>query len=335
MTQGTGGPDPLRRYSVLVGADLDAFRAHVSKFLTPHRLTPLGAGSSIRTDVAVAALGPISLIYGHHRGAELGARLTEQVDYYDVNLSQGGHNRITLDADTVCVDETTAGIISPRMRAEMRLSEDYRQLHVRIERHALERHLEELLGRPVLAPIRFRASMDLRPAAASSWVRAVRLLVDDLEQPTGLASGWPAANPWAPFLMTGLLLAQPHNYTEQLTERHRRAHRPSAVKRAIDLIERHPEGELSLDRLALEAGVSPRSLQRHFRDHVGVGPREYVQQVRLSRAHDDLRAALPGSGVTVADVAFRWGFGHVPRFAGAYQKRYGIPPSATLRRLPD
>jgi AraC-like DNA-binding protein len=35
--------------------------------------------------------------------------------------------------------------------------------------------------------------------------------------------------------------------------------------------------------------------------------------------------------VTVADVAFRWGFNHLGRFAAFYRTRYGVPPSRTLR----
>jgi transcriptional regulator GlxA family with amidase domain len=61
---------------------------------------------------------------------------------------------------------------------------------------------------------------------------------------------------------------------------------------------------------------------------VGVSPREYIRWVRLDRVHGDLAA---GAGGTVAEIAFRWGFTHVPRFAGAYRERYGVPPSATLR----
>ena len=68
---------------------------------------------------------------------------------------------------------------------------------------------------------------------------------------------------------------------------------------------------------------------RNFRTHVGVSPREYVQLVRLDRAHQDLVA---GAGATVAEIAFRWGFTHVSRFAGAYLERYGESPSAVLRR---
>lgn len=325
----------LERFSVVDADDLDEFRASVSRALTPHRLVPLDhAGRVERASVAVAPLGALSLVYGEHRGTELGATLTEQVDYYDVNLSWGGRNLISCGDDEVVVDPHTAGIISPRMQARMRLSSDYRQLHVRFERYALERHLEQMLGRTVVAPIRFRMGMDLRVPAAASWARAVRLLVDDLDEPLGLAGAVDETNPFAGFLMTGLLLAQPHNYSDQLAERRHGAHRPTPVKRVVDLIEAHPEEDLSVERLAEEAGVSARSLQRHFRDHVGVSPRQYLQQVRLARVHADLRAAVPGSGLTVADVALRWGFTHVPRFAGAYLERYGESPSTTLRGLP-
>ncbi|WP_067461743.1 AraC family transcriptional regulator [Actinomadura macra] len=322
----------LKRFSVLRSADLDEFRACVSRYLTPHRSVPAGPGGArIRTDVSMADLGPLSLIYGWHRNCELNVQLTEEVDYYDVNLSLGGFNRIRYATDEVLVDRSTAAIISPRMRAQMRLSTDYRQLHVRIERYALERRLEELLDRPVAAPIRFQPRMDLRTPAADSWVRSVRLLVRDLDQPSGLTAHPVAAGPWAGMLMTGLLLAQPHNFSEQLADRGIGEHRPTPLRRAIAHIDTCPEEELSIDRLARVAGVTARSLQRYFREYVGVPPREYVQQARLTRVHDELRSTQPGSGVTVAEVAFRWGFTHLPRFAAAYQERYGQLPSTTLR----
>ncbi|WP_020634872.1 AraC family transcriptional regulator [Amycolatopsis alba] len=323
----------LGRYAVLRNADVDGFRTAVSRYLTPHQLTPLGRGATVRSELAVASLGPLSLVYGWHRGAELGAELTEQVDYYDVNLSWGGRNRITCGADEVVVDLRTAGIISPRMRARMSLSSEYRQLHVRVERHALDRHLEELLGRPIVAPIRFTPAMDLRMPAAASWSRAVRLLVDDLDA-IGLTGHVSGATPWSSFLMTGLLLAQSHNYSGELESGVDRASRPSPLKRAIELIETHPETDLSVGRIATQVGVDPRSLQRHFRDHVGVSPHEYVRQIRLTRVREDLLAADPVTGVTVAEVAFRWGFGHVPRFAAFYRERYGEAPATTLRQCP-
>ncbi|WP_460790248.1 AraC family transcriptional regulator [Nocardioides maradonensis] len=317
----------LERFLVLRTSNIDEFRANVARFLTPHRLAPLGPAGPVEADLAMVDLGPVSLVYGRNAGAELRVQLTEQVDYYDVNLALSGHNLLVTGDEQTRVDATTAGIISPRMMAEMQLSDGYGQLHVRIERHALERHLEELIDRPVAGPIRFAPAMDLATPAAESWSQAVRLLVRDLEDPAGLA-GTGENNPWSRFLMSGLLLAQPHNYTDQLVDR-QGVRRPLPLKRVIDLIESDPAGDHSVESLARIAGVSPRSLQRHFHEHVGATPRDYVRRVRLARAHDDLLAAGPGT--TVADIALRWGFAHVPRFAAAYQDRYGEAPSQTLR----
>ncbi|MGW4289533.1 AraC family transcriptional regulator [Streptomyces sp. NPDC004673] len=318
----------LERFLVLRTSDIDEFRVNLAQHLTPHKLTPVGTTSGVHTDLSVVDLGPVRLIHGHNAGAELGVRLTEQVSYYDVNLALSGSNLLRVGSEETVLDERTAAVISPRMLATMRLSDGYSQLHVRIERPALERQLEEMLGRDVPGPIRFRAEMDLTHPATASWSRAVRLLLRELDTPGGLAMTG-EHNPWSRFLMTGLLLAQPHNHSEQLERLQHTAPRPAALRRVIGLIERDPAAELTLERLSQAAGVTPRSLQRHFKEYVGLSPREYVLSVRLSRAHHDLRQA--GPGVTVTEVALRWGFGHVPRFAGVYQERYGVPPSVTLR----
>jgi transcriptional regulator GlxA family with amidase domain len=57
-----------------------------------------------------------------------------------------------------------------------------------------------------------------------------------------------------------------------------------------------------------------------------------LREIRLRRAHEDLRAADP-SATTVAAIARRWGFAHMGRFAREYQAAYGQTPSATLRAI--
>jgi transcriptional regulator GlxA family with amidase domain len=156
----------------------------------------------------------------------------------------------------------------------------------------------------------------------------IRRLLRDLDEPSGLAGAGAGPGPLTDYLMTGLLLAQPHNYSDWLARGRPAAGRPPSLQRVIDLIEREPGDDLSLTRLAVAGGMGPRALQRNFREYVGVSPREYVRWVRLGRARDDLAAAAGG---TVAEIAFRWGFTHVPRFAGAYQDRYGEAPSVTLQ----
>ena len=79
--------------------------------------------------------------------------------------------------------------------------------------------------------------------------------------------------------------------------------------------------------------VSARSLQDGFQRSIGVPPMRYLRNVRLDRVHDDLLAAGPDEA-TVSQVAGRWGFLHLSRFAAAYRERFGQSPSQTLRHAP-
>jgi AraC-like DNA-binding protein len=270
----------------------------------------------------------VHLVYVHSEGTGLDVQLLQPESFYDINFALQGVNRVEARDEQVVLSSRRAGIISPRMMAAMQLSDGYSQLHVRIERSALERHLERMLDTPVTSPVRFRMEMDLTDPAVASWTKMIQLLIDDLDQPSGLTAAGVEGSPWSEFLMSGLLLAQSHNYSERLGRGRADVLRPPSVKRVIDLIESEPAGDLSLTRLAAAAGTGPRALQRNFREYVGTSPQEYVRWIRLSRVHEDLAA---GAGATVAEIALRWGFTHVPRFAGAYLERYGVTPAATLR----
>lgn len=57
----------------------------------------------------------------------------------------------------------------------------------------------------------------------------------------------------------------------------------------------------------------------------------YLRWVRLDRAHQEIRQASPGDGLTVTTVAYQWGFRTLSRFAAAYRQAYGVTPSRTLR----
>ncbi|MCU0983342.1 MAG: helix-turn-helix domain-containing protein [Acetobacteraceae bacterium] len=72
-----------------------------------------------------------------------------------------------------------------------------------------------------------------------------------------------------------------------------------------------------------------RSLEKHFRQFLGCAPAAFLHQERLSRAHQLLRRAPRGIGVTSA--AAECGLFHFGRFAVAYKARFGQSPSDTLR----
>ncbi|MEV0251750.1 AraC family transcriptional regulator [Nocardia sp. NPDC050712] len=106
----------------------------------------------------------------------------------------------------------------------------------------------------------------------------------------------------------------------------------SAVQRAVDYIHANPARPITVSELATHAGTSVRALQNAFRLHHDMTPLEYLRRVRLDRARNDLLAAEPSDGYTVAVVAARWGFTHPGRFSQLYKQTFGHSPKRELRR---
>lgn len=100
------------------------------------------------------------------------------------------------------------------------------------------------------------------------------------------------------------------------------------VQRWMDL---HPGQPITLADLCQVAYVSRRSLIQGFRDHLGMGPMQYVKLQRLHSARRALLRSDPAVA-TVTEVAAEQGFLNAGHFARDYQKLFGERPSATLRQ---
>jgi AraC-like DNA-binding protein len=106
----------------------------------------------------------------------------------------------------------------------------------------------------------------------------------------------------------------------------------AATRVAVNFIESHLADPLTLKDIARATNLSARAIQQAFHDDLSTTPMHYVRDRRLERARDQLADAVPADGITVTDVAERWGFGHLGNFSAAYRKRFGESPSQTLRR---
>ena len=106
---------------------------------------------------------------------------------------------------------------------------------------------------------------------------------------------------------------------------------PASVRAATAYMDAHAGQPITLTGIAAAAGVTARALSYTFRRYYGTTPAGYLRRVRLEHAHRELLAAGPASGLTVKAVACRWGWASHSRFAVAYQQRFGVPPSRTLR----
>ncbi|MFP5071253.1 AraC family transcriptional regulator [Pseudonocardia nantongensis] len=125
-----------------------------------------------------------------------------------------------------------------------------------------------------------------------------------------------------------LLLGQPNSWSRVLCSGAQRRSARSTIRDAAEYIGLHAHEPLSIAGIARAVGLSERALQAGFRREFDLSPKQYLQQIRLDRAHDELAAA--GPDVRVIDVAHRWGFTNAGRLAAAYRRRFATTPSATL-----
>ena len=131
--------------------------------------------------------------------------------------------------------------------------------------------------------------------------------------------------------MSSLLHLQPSNYHDAFARPAARGER-RVVSDATDFIEAHLGERITMDMIARSVHMSVRSIQQAFRDELGMSPVAYIRERRLTRVREELTDALPTDGVTVTDVAQRWGFNHLGSFSVEYRKRWGESLSETLRR---
>ncbi|MFF3755249.1 AraC family transcriptional regulator [Streptomyces sp. NPDC002018] len=205
----------------------------------------------------------------------------------------------------------------------------YRALCVRLDVTYVNAALVRVLDDSAPARITFEHTVNIAAGFGRGWAELLLSVNRQLGKPDSLLSEPLIAAPLAESLVNGFLLATVHSHSEALRAPAAAA-RPAAVRVAVDLIEADPRAPLTVAMLASSCDVSVRTLQNGFRRYLGMAPMAYVREVRLRRAHEELRAADPFAE-SVAAVARRWGFRHLGRFAAAHEARYGQTPLKTLR----
>lgn len=106
--------------------------------------------------------------------------------------------------------------------------------------------------------------------------------------------------------------------------------RELAIRRALPFIESQRDELITISDLCQATRLSRRTLHYAFKEHFGVTPKAYLTAIRLEAVRRELVPGAPP--VKVADVANRWGFWHMGRFASDYRRHFGELPSKTLRR---
>ncbi len=90
----------------------------------------------------------------------------------------------------------------------------------------------------------------------------------------------------------------------------------------------HLSEDLSVERLASEAAMSPRNFARAYAAETGVTPAKAVERLRAETA----RTALAQGGA-IQEIAQRTGFGDPERMRRAFTRLYGAPPASMRRTM--
>lgn len=314
---------PLR--ASLRTTDLDeAGRFCRQMFYDSIQVRPLGRDRTLDFAADGLRLGPVTV--GEVRyGADVYVTTTDLETAYHILVPVTGALQSRQLGHVVAADPSRAAVLQPVGDVELTWSADCRLFSVKVDRAALEREVDAALGRQVASPMPLGASFPTGSGPGRSWAAMIRLLLEEMRGPEALLARPQMLRYWQELLISGLALTVEHPYSHEPAAR-----RPRTVKRTLDAMHSEPGRQFTAGDLAAIAGVGVRVLQESFKQHIGMSPLTYLRRLRLDKVHHELCNADPWQ-VSVSEVAARWGFTHLGRFAGAYRTRFGESPSQTLR----
>lgn len=97
----------------------------------------------------------------------------------------------------------------------------------------------------------------------------------------------------------------------------------------IDYIEAHLTEDISLSDLALAAGLSKFHFSRLFKDAIGLTPHKYVLKRRIERA----APVLKQGDLTIAQIAYMFGFTDQSHFTRVFKQVKGVTPKLFIKKL--
>jgi AraC-like DNA-binding protein len=259
----------------------------------------------------------------------VGLRLDVTTDDTTVIVPVCGAARVRQgDTEVTVSPQLGAAIVSAGARA-IEFPDEGVVAQIHFTGGVLESALTLLCDGSVDGSIRFSPAVPRDGAGLAPVEQLGRLLIDEIDARSCVTVLDPAVAGLIRGLARALLVHHPHSHAH-LLELCSRPCEAGAVARAHAYIEAHAAEPLYLADLARAAGTCVRTLQRAFRAHSGQSPMQFIHEVRMAMARRKLLD--PFEGTTVSSIARSCGFLHMGRFSVDYRRRFGEPPTETLRR---
>ena len=248
-----------------------------------------------------------------------------------ISLLSAGKAELRVGGKTVQRTPSEIAIVSLPMLREQRVEAvdgRYASLTLTLHTNVVTKALSATFGSTTLDNLDLTPKLDLSASSGQLLFQLVRASV------AGLSDGVLARSPKASALMAEaaiqfILETVPHRLTNRLSRTPPDVP-PRYIRRAIEHMRANLHLPLTIADIAGTVGVSSRLLQLGFRKIHDTTPAAYLRQIRLEAIHDEL--SRPENLLPVSEVALKWGFTHMGRFAALYRATFGLYPSDTVRR---
>ena len=307
----TSSPEELRQFgTTLFGAagfelkNLDNFEARVNLVKLQETGLAFGATSADLTVDHLAA------------------------DFIRLQIARKGCATTSAGGLTTDINPRQLAITPAAVRSQTVCEAGHERLTLRLDEQALMQRLTALLGARPKGELVFEAAIDANQPHAQNLSRLILFLSEQLDRTT---CPLPAAvcRELELAVQIAFLYASRHSFSH-LLESQESMPAPWVVRRIEEFIEAHWQEPITIERLAVEAGVSTRAIFRAFERSRGYSPMAFAKAIRLKRARKILTSGDPRVSVTAA--AFQSNFASPSRFAKDYREAFGELPSETISR---
>jgi AraC-like DNA-binding protein len=320
---------PLAKNKIFYTQQLDEAREVMAKVYCAHSLDFSSAGRSLKMEVREVLFPHSAMILASY-GEWVKVSVGEPGSLFACQYLLEGSSTYKIGTEQIHCDRDCGAMISPTKSVDIMQSPDSWILGFRIDRRALEEHLENLSMRLLSKPLEFDGRMDLNVGPVGYLNRYIRFLVDELDREESVLLQSPLAlADLEQSVMHCLLLGQPHNYSRYLLDPQKAA-APRQVNLVEEYLEAHVEEPIDITSLAKLTGYSLSSIYKAFRKHRGYSPMAYLKKIRL--AHLRKRLLEGPLNTTLTQHALDLGFVHLGRLSGYYKRQFGESPSDTLRK---
>jgi len=321
----------MRRFKIFESYDPDeALAALNQSFGQRSSIARLSPDSDL---MAVSTANISSMVLFNNRLAhDVSIKREDTWDSIVVNILTSGYLQVAAGVRDEVVAFDKLGVIVPLNESARAVASAANALALLIPRSTIHDGLESLIGKRAAVPVEFDMILDTGNGGGHLIRSSIETAGRQLGEPQSPLSRPAVAARFEEFIINALLHGQPHNHLDAIIGERQPA-APKQVRRAEEYIHAHAGEVVKLSQIAEAAGCSVRALQLAFRTFRDTTPMALLRQARLERAHAELLQSNPGA-TTVTEIAVKYGFFNIGRFARDYRIAFGQSPSETLRVMP-